>query len=241
MKKTLIVLGIVAGATGAFAQGQLNWEDGQASYIIEILSPSTATPNTEATGQTSFDSPSGTTAYTGGYIGGATTGNGPGIGATPSAGYLGINYQNAGNFTAGLYVDTSLAALTSDIKSGTPLATTTLLGGGNDGFYSTTAPTYTSSLAIGTPVFVGIAAWYSGSSPAIGGSSYVSALKAGGVAGYVESTSTVALGGGTGVPAALTGLGLTSFSLAGSVPEPTTVALGVMGASAFLMRLRRKQ
>jgi len=30
-------------------------------------------------------------------------------------------------------------------------------------------------------------------------------------------------------------------TLTGTVPEPSTIALGVMGASAFLMRLRRKQ
>jgi len=29
--------------------------------------------------------------------------------------------------------------------------------------------------------------------------------------------------------------------LAAATPEPSTIALGVVGASAFLMRLRRKQ
>jgi hypothetical protein len=32
---------------------------------------------------------------------------------------------------------------------------------------------------------------------------------------------------------------MTSFSLA-VTPEPSTIALGVIGASAFLLRLRRK-
>jgi hypothetical protein len=241
MKKTLIVTSVLAGAIGVYAQGSLNWQDSQSgTYLIEILSPSSTTvASPEQTGQTSFDEPSGSTQYGGGYIGGSTagpSGNGPGIGATPNPGYLGINYQNAVGFEAGLYVDTTLSALTTDIKNGNPAATTTLLGGNNAGLYSTTAPTYVSGLAPGTEVWVGIAAWYSGG----GATSYASAVSGGTVEGYVESAVSEALGGGSSAPAGLTGLGLTSFSLGSATPEPSTIALGVIGASAFLMRLRRK-
>jgi len=240
MKKALITASVVAGALGAYAQGQLNWEDDQAGYTIEILSPSLATPTIEVTGQTSYDNPSGSTQYTGGYIGGGSTGgaagNGPGVGGTPTSGYLGINYENPGNFTAGLYIASSQAALTAAITGGSPVATTSLLGGANDGLYNTIAPTYTSTMAVGTPIWVGIAAWYS----ANGDSTYAASYLANSVQGYVESDGPVDLGGGTGVPASLAGLGLTSFSLAGTTPEPSTIALGVIGASAFLMRLRRK-
>jgi hypothetical protein len=241
MKKTLMVAGMVAGAVGAYAQGSLNWGDAQTGMTIEILSPSTSTPTVEQTGQTSYDDPSGSTAYSGGYIGGATSGNGPGIGATPANGYDSINYQNAGNFEAGLYIATSQSALTSAITSGTPAATTTLLGGGNDGLYNTAPGAYTSGLAVGTPVWIGIAAWYSGGGAGTYAAAYQASLTGGAVQGYVESDTTVALGGGSGAPAGLSGLGLTSFSLAGATPEPSTIALGVIGASAFLMRLRRKQ
>jgi len=242
MKKTLVVISILAGATGVYAQGTLNWADAQTGYTIEILSPSTSTPGVEQTGQTTYDTPAGTTVYSGGYIGGAASGNGPGIGPTPSSGANGINYQNAGGFEAGLYVDTSLAALTTDVTTGTPVATTTLLGGGNDGLYNGSAPVYTSpNLIATTPVYVAIAAWYTANGTL---TSYgaAAAPTAGSAAGYVESTSTVALGGPPGTPPDLAGLGLTSFSLATTTtPEPSTIALGLVGASAFLMRLRRKQ
>jgi hypothetical protein len=243
MKKTLMAVSILAGAVGAYAQGSLNWQDSQAGYLIEILSPGTGTgangPNQEETGQTSFDLPSGSTVYSGGYIGGSATpgANGPGIGPTPANGYENIDYQTAGNFEAGLYISSTLGGLTTSITTGSPVATTALLGGGNAGLYNTAAPTYVSGLAPGTTEFVGIAAWYSGS----GASSYASAVTDAAVEGYVESTSSVALGGGSSAPASLTGLGLTSFSLASATPEPSTIALGVIGASAFLMRLRRKQ
>jgi hypothetical protein len=60
-------------------------------------------------------------------------------------------------------------------------------------------------------------------------------------AGYNISTGQLALGSTTGTPVEITpALGLTSFSLATTVPEPSTIALGIVGASAFLMRLRRK-
>lgn len=149
MKKTLIIVSsLLLGAAGAYAQGSINWFDSQSgTYLIEILSPSTGTAaTTEMTGQTTYDEPSGTTVYTGGYIGGATTGNGPGIGPTPTSGYDGINYQSSNLFTAGLYLATSKAALTTAITTGSPVATTFLEGGANDGLYNTTVPTYVSSL-----------------------------------------------------------------------------------------------
>jgi hypothetical protein len=244
MKKTLIAVSMIAGVVGAYAQGSLNWGDAQTGMTIEILSPGTGTgvnsATVEETGQTSYDNPVGATVYTGGYIGGIATGgaagNGPGVGPTPASGFLGINYQNAGAFTAGLYVDTTLVSLTSDIKGGTPVATTSLQGGNNDGLYNSVPGVYVSGLAPGTSVWVGIAAWYS----AGGATSYASSVADSTVGGFVESTGPVALGGGSSAPAGLAGLGLTSFSLA-STPEPSTIALGVIGASAFLMRLRRKQ
>jgi len=241
MKKTLIAVSIMAGAAGAYAQGEVNWADSQSGMSISILSPSVGTPTTEETGQTALDNPAGATVYTGGYIGGALTGNGTGIGPTPAVGgYDSIDYQNAGNFTAGLYISTSAAGLTAAILTGAPAATAPLLGGFDAGLYSTTVSPYLSGLSIGTPVFVGIAAWYSGGGATSFATSYAESLAGDSVQGYVETDAPVALGGGTGVPASLAGLGLTSFSLAGAVPEPSTIALGVIGASTFLMRLRRK-
>jgi len=233
-----MVVSMLAGAAGAFAQGSLNWQDGQTGYDISILSPnSTTAASPEESGNTQFDLPAGSTTYMGGWIGNTTGSPGAGVGATPSDGYLGINYQNQNNFTAGLYIDTSKSALTSDITNGTPVATTTLLGGVNAGLYAQGTPTYVSGLAPGTVVWVGIAAWYSGG----GANNYATAVADSTVEGYVESATTVALGGGSAAPSSVAGLGLTSFSLGSTVPEPSTIALGVIGASTFLMRIRRKK
>jgi len=92
MKKTLILAFSLAGAAGVYAQGTVNFS----SFIpgtlqTAIYAPQTATPNAETQGQSSSDVPTGTTVYTGGAIGGASTGSG-------SSGY-----GNGGNFTAELY------------------------------------------------------------------------------------------------------------------------------------------
>jgi hypothetical protein len=191
----------------------------------------------QTSGNTSFDLPAGGATYSGGWIGNTGGSPGTGVGATPTDGYLGINYQNAGNFTAGLYVSGTQSGLTSAILGGTPVATTSLESGANAGLYNLVAPTYVSGLAPGTTVWIGIAAWYNGD----GATSFASSVADGSVQGYVESGSSVALGGGASAPASVAGLGLTSFDLAAATPEPSTIALGVVGASAFLMRLRRKQ
>jgi len=65
--------------------------------------------------------------------------------------------------------------------------------------------------------------------------------QAGGDPWGVSTTGNInALGFGTIQPPNLP-TSIQSFSLATTVPEPSTIALGVIGASAFLMRLRRKQ
>jgi hypothetical protein len=236
MKKTLMAASILAGAVGAYAQGSLNWGDAQSGFAISIISPSTTTPSLEQSGNTSWDTPAGDATYSGGWIGGGAAPGG-GIGATLASGPYGINYQNANEFTMGLYVDTSLTALTSDILAGTPVATTTLLGGSDAGLYNPVPGVYVSGLAPATMVYVGLAAWYNGD----GATSYATSMADSGVEGFVESSSEVSLGGGAAPPSGIDGLGLSSFSLAGTVPEPSTIALGVIGASTFLMRLRRKQ
>jgi hypothetical protein len=234
MKKTLVVASILAGAAGAYAQGQIDWNDGQRGFLISIFSPNPGNPLVEEAGNTAYDVPSDGTTYPGGFIG--NTGSAPaGVGTTPANGPGNYNYQLNGNFEVGLYLATSQAALTTDILTGAPLATLGIQGGVNAGQYITALTTYSDpSLEAGTQVFVGIAAWYD-----VGTSSYEAAVAGREPNGYIESTSTVALGA-PGSPAGLAGLGLTSFSLL-VVPEPGTLALGVIGASVFLMRLRRKQ
>jgi hypothetical protein len=59
--------------------------------------------------------------------------------------------------------------------------------------------------------------------------------------GFSATGNVPSLGGGSPpIPAASLPTGMGNIALTG-VPEPSTIALGVMGASAFLMRLRKKQ
>jgi hypothetical protein len=73
-KKTLSIIPLLAGAVGAYAQGQINWSDyqtGQGGFEISIISPNPATPTVEQTGNTDEDLPAGSSVYGGGRIGGA--------------------------------------------------------------------------------------------------------------------------------------------------------------------------
>jgi len=239
MKKTLVAISVLAGITGAYGQGQLVWNDAQTSYAIAIMSPNPTSPQLEQSGQSFWDSPSGGNTYGGGWIGNTGAAPGHGIAATPSSfGTPAINFQTSGNFEVGLYLDTSLIALSADIASGTPIATTIMdTAVANAGLYqsTTTLLATDNTYGGGTAVFVGIAAWYSGG----GATSYAQAY-ATVPSGYVESSSEVTLQVAPATINGLKNLGLTSFSLAEAVPEPSTIALGVIGASAFIMRLRRK-
>lgn len=87
------------------------------------------------------------------------------------------------------------------------------------------------SVAGGANAFIQLRAW-----EAAGGTSYEAAQASGKMFG-ASPTITIATGNPNGspptVPAALTGLA--SFTL---VPEPSTLALGVLGAAALLLRRR---
>jgi hypothetical protein len=238
MKKTFIVVGVLAGAVGAYAQGELQWNDGQNNFDIAILSPNPANPTVEQTGNTSFDLPGGGATYGGGWIGGGAAPGG-GVGATSASGPGAVDYQNNALFEVGIYMASSQQALTAAIQSGSPLATSGIQGGGNAGLYSTSALTVTDPNDASS-AWVGIAAWYTGGSSSI--NSYASAVTAQDPTGFVESSGPVTIGSAPSPAGNLQGGdGLTSFSLATTTPEPSTIALGVIGASAFLMRLRRKQ
>jgi hypothetical protein len=235
MKKSLIIASLLAGAVGVYAQGTLDW-NAESDWSPSFYSPDVNTPDVIFTGYSPQDIPAGTTTYTGGWIGGGAS-PGTGVGATPASGPGGYNYQTAANFEVGLYVDTSAAAVLTDIQTLSPVSTSGITDGGIS-FISTVTPV--PGIAAGTVVNVGLAAWYTGQGTT---TSYATALAAGFPAGYNISTGQLALGSTTGTPVEITpALGLTSFSLAvATVPEPSTVALGIVGASAFLMRLRRKQ
>jgi len=217
MKKIALTLGALAAATSAYSQGTINFSDYQVSgnnaWSISIFEPAVAgsLPANNTLGNTPNDIPAGTATYAGYVLAGTGVEVGLYVGATPSA-------------------------VTAAITSGTPNYTTTLQTGG---YWTYNSDTVALANASGT-VYSAIAAWTTTTgSP----TSYATALAAGDEAGYsVVSTTTTVLGGvGTPPPPPgnLIGSGITDLAI-GSVPEPSTIALGVMGASAFLMRLRRK-
>jgi hypothetical protein len=238
MKKTLTIISLLVGAAGLHAQGTINWADlvtGQ--FQINVFSPGN-TPTVQTQGDAAGDLGGPVTqTYPGSvYLGGTATGTGSGA----------AGYYNGNLYTVGLYLDTSATAVANDVKTGVPVATSGIIttgGQGNGGIWGTSGLTsIDSAIAPGTQVYVEIAAWYNGG----GATSYATALAAGVPHGEGSvSTSEATLGGqgASGPPATapnIAGLGLTSFDLTTSTPEPSTIALGVMGASAFLFRRRNK-
>jgi len=268
MKKLVSTIVLLAGAATVYSQGVVNYSDyngTQQGFNIHIWSPNPAAPTVEQTGNSSTlfttstltgDAPSGTmNSYGGVRIGGA------GSGASAAGGVPGTaasGYANGDNFNVELYagagtlttfsslspVAASLAQL-PDVNDGASYSglyfnpgsgTLHLTGTGTGG----QAPT----VAIGSPVTFAFAAWYNGGSTA---TSLATAIADGYPYG-ISPLGTENAGGGTGNPPFLPGAGdslttaggITSFSLVTATPEPSTIALGVVGASAFLMRLRRK-
>jgi len=227
MKKLVITLSLLAGVTAAYSQGQINWSDYQPAnntsspplpaFLITVWTPGTETSGTGSVpNNTANDLPAGTATYTG---------------------------QPAGaGYEVGLYVDTSPTAVANDVATGTPVTTLPFGTGANAGGwdFSGTLFQFVPGIASGTAVYVELAAW----STADGATSYSQALSqqvAAGTSG--ASTGTTVLGGGGSPPATpgtLAGIGLQDFQLS-TIPEPSTIALGVIGASTFLLRLRRKQ
>jgi hypothetical protein len=109
---------------------------------------------------------------------------------------------------------------------------TTFLTGANAGFFvggTKAVP----GIDLGAAGTFQVRAW-----DAAGGGTYEAALAAGAKAG-LSGTFTVTTGGG-GIPAnpPATLVGLTSFNLT-QVPEPSTIALGLLGAAGLLIRRRK--
>ncbi|MEK7677650.1 MAG: PEP-CTERM sorting domain-containing protein [Verrucomicrobiota bacterium] len=130
-------------------------------------------------------------------------------------------------FLAQLYVGDSAASLTA-VPGTTPFLGTAPTG---TGFF--TGGTKTLTQAPGSRPFFQVKAW-----AASGGATYEAALAAGVKTGQSTVFQIGADLGGGGVPAATpaTLVGLTGFSL---VPEPSVIALGILGAAALLIRRRK--
>jgi hypothetical protein len=224
-KKTLTAIALLAGAVTGFSQGQIAMFDYGGSFAIQLFAQQfSVTPS----------SPGYTLVSYGGSVVGAEIQGNDASDDNPGT----INYSSAPLGTGydvellGGPAGTSLSGLTP--VPGTLI--TSWLTGSGAGYWN--APTQLGTIAgTTTTATVAIAAWNTE-----GGAFNTLAAAMGGGApwGVSDPATTSALGFGSITPPDLPA-SLTSFSLLTPVPEPSTIALGIMGASAFLMRLRRKQ
>jgi hypothetical protein len=229
MKKTLTLVTLLAGAVSGYSQGQLVFTDyaGTADMQIQVF-------NTQAT------APTGATQVTvtyGGYTVVEYQGN-PAAPASPA----GTVVYNAGTALSGTGFD---AQVYYSATAGDTLADLTPVTGVLHFSTGTTSPvgfikgTDTDTLvALGTDSTgtIAIAAW------STDGGLYTTLA----AAQLADKTTPNSAPWGFSSLAAITPQNppvpipssLESFSL-GAVPEPSTIALGVMGASALLFRRRK--
>jgi len=266
MKKTLIAASLIVGALSAYSQGTVFFLDRQSDVTIHVFAPQLATPSVETTGDQGLASGAstggvtsdlydnntsdgnyggtsvtqtgtaatittgGSTVYTGGAIGNTLAGF-----ATPAGSF---NYNNGNDYTVELYAapgnNVALSALSAVSQYVSTMVTSSTTGG--------TWKTITVSSDPGIPntpsglATVALYAWYNGGT----GLTLAQAQAANDPWGASPTDNLGSLGGVGGPPAATTGdlIGLESFSLV-TTPEPSTIALGVIGASAFLFRRRK--
>jgi hypothetical protein len=256
MKKPLIIFALLAGAVSSYSQGQIVYYDYATSqtsgFKIQVYTPNPANPSTSQYGQTATSVPSGTTVF-GGYLIGLTSTIAGAYGFNVGSDYSVTLYAGAGTLSS-YFSLTGIPSTTEPLYSSfsasyagiwTAPSQTITFGGPNG---TPGAPT----VAAGSPVSVVLAAWYNG------GGTLTFAQAVGGGGPYGWSQIGTELTGGAGdppsIPPFLPALGasqtiaggITSFSFAGDynvnpIPEPSTLAFGVIGASAFLMRLRCKK
>jgi hypothetical protein len=267
MKKILIVGLLSACTAGVYAQGTLVFYNNFSDLQFQIYAPNPASPSIEQTGDTAsqaaISGTSGTpTVYGGQVIGGSS------FSGTAPAQPTGL-YSDGNLFTAQIYASPagtgsgSIPAFGSLSPVSQYIENFTTSGGVGNAFLNqatlTTDPGipgtgYDNSGVHGSPsqhilnnANVAVAAWYN-----MGGT--ITSLAAAQAAGVPNGESTVVLVSGLGEPASVETAsaghtaqpttptepyGLQSFSLA-ATPEPSTIAMGVMGACAFLARRRKK-
>jgi hypothetical protein len=268
MKKLAIISLLALCAAGAYAQGTLIFFNNiSGSVVTHIYSPDPSNPGVETQGLAANDYPSGTTVFNGTALGGSLyTGNQAGLAGVSFAPSSTVwTYGNL--FSAQVYASPAgdgsgnppaFSSLTAVSQYVTTLATTA----GNAGFII--QPTLatdpgipgtgydnsgrTGAAHILNNANVALVAWYNG----LGAyPTYESAagVPRGNSAVYILSSlgepASVTSAAHTGSPTPATPMspgfptGLTSFDLVTPIPEPATIALGVLGACAFLARRKK--
>jgi len=246
------------------------YNDVSGTIVTHIYSPNPANPTVEQTGNAANDTPVGAIVYNGMPIGGSSGTAGLPIDYTLGNNFsvsiyaLGVEDGLNDGDNAALYNGTktlfsSLLPVTTYMSTLTTSATfapgiflqqTSFPAAGDPGIPNTGYET--SDTQPEPTAAVSVVCWYNAGGTV---TSYAAAVAAGDPYGHStvfklgqlgEPASEITLGNsispGTGGPLNSPSYlsGLTSFSLIGSVPEPSTIALGVMGACAFLARRRKK-
>jgi hypothetical protein len=255
MKKSLAISFLLVGSFSAYSQGTVLFMDRQTDMNIHIYAPQTATPGVETTGQANSAEgvtadiyeqtaangytgaqvgvlvTGGRTVYTGGAIGNTAVGN-----ATAAGAY---HYNVGSDYSVELYgaagYNQTLSSLAPLSQYTSQLSTSAIVGGtfvpvafsDDPGIPNTT----------GNEATIALFVWYN-----VGGLTLAEDQAGAGPWG-VSPTDNITGLGGLGSPASTPQdmLGLESFSLIApaTVPEPGTIALAVMGVSAFLFRRRK--
>jgi len=231
MKKTITIVALLAGAVSAYSQGQIVLNDySGASGLTFIVFGQQPAANSIVlvtyAGQTvgevqgnassvtySYQSPSGSTLY-------------------PNANPLGTGYS------VGLLAAPGDNQAVSSLLPGSTPATVSDWGSGFAGVIGLSATGVWNTITSGDATCA-IAAWQN--TGASGAAATLAAAIADnykwGTSAPFNVTPTYAPNAGVALPYN----NAQDFSLGVTVPEPSTIALGVIGASAFLLRLRRNK
>jgi hypothetical protein len=234
MKKTLTAMTLLAGAVSVYSQGAISMNDyngGSKGFTIQVFQQQAPGVGTAVTvnGITGFEvmgQPNNSYLPGNGgstvYAGPSTIGNGYDVGLLALGGGGATSYSQL-SLVPGSVVTTWRTAGSA---------------GGFNNNYGIWNSGATANIGPGSPATasIAIAAWKN--SGTAGPAATLAAAQADGYAWGVSQLVTAALTTGTGSPGYLP-TSITSFSLATTVPEPSTIALGVIGASTLLFRRRK--
>jgi hypothetical protein len=233
MKKTLpvTIVALLAGAVSAYSQGQLSMADYLGGFGIQVFTPQGGSvpvsyggfSGNEVMGNTGngYSTSPGSATY------GATTAVGSGTSVQL------LIAEGGGLAASALSPAGGVITTWEDSTPGDPFLGTSG-NWDNAGFWNAQGELVTFG-SPGDTVTVAIAAWNNEG----GTVNSLSAAQSAGDPWGISLAETMSMGGGAkGSPANLP-TAIESFSEETSVPEPSTIALGVMGASALLFRRRK--
>jgi hypothetical protein len=233
MKKTLTVVTLLAGAVVGYSQGLVEWDTHVTGVLLQpVFAQQQSDINSgtavsfggytvyETIGNSTYEHelPTGTTTYTGAPLSG--TGYDAELLVGPAGSTLASTGANAMTAFGG---STSSGAVIANFN--TAVATV--------GYVNSVNSFALPSTAGGVQVEVAVAAWDNENGTV---NSLATAQKDGdpwGISNVVNYTT------GTAPSAPPNTLGIEAFDLGTATPEPSTIALGVMGASALLFRRRK--